>query len=183
MKKVFLSGATCLLLLAFASHAQAQISPVRLSVSKNQKIDQKPKYRDNISTGPRELEVNDEVHYTIVVANSSAAPVPKVQIKWAILVKPARGTSLKLVEGEHTCSLDLGERCTFDTDLVELTGTKWQSSGGQPRRIVSAQIVGYTVEAYIGDRVVASDIQPSDAKSKIELLKNDKNSGQQRHRF
>ena len=182
MRNVILSGATCLLLLAFASHAQAQISLVRLSVKKNQKIYEKPKNPDDMGPGSRDLDVNEEVCYNIVVANSSTALVPKVQIKWAILIKPAKGTKLKLVAGEHTCSLKLGEKCAFDTDLVELTGTKSQWKNGQYRKIVSAQIVGYTVEAYIEDRVVASDIQPPDAKHEIELFR-DEVAGQQRHRF
>jgi hypothetical protein len=180
---VFLSGATWLLLLAFANHAQAQISPVRLSVSKHQKINQNTiSQNDRLDTGVREQEVNEEVYYTIVVANAGAASVPNAKIKWAILVKPIRSTKLELVEGERTCSLSFGQKFAFDTDLVQLSGRKWQSRDGWYRRTVSAQIVGYAVEVYMGDKIVASAVDPSDVRRKIELLRGGEGK-QQLHQF
>ena len=161
---------------------QAQISPVRLSVNKNQKTTQTTISQSDLSIN--EQEVDQEVSYTIVVTSTSGAPVSDIKIKWAIMVKPTHGkTDLKLVEGERTCSLNFGQKFTFDTDLMQLNGKKWQSRNGRNRKAISSQIVGYAVEVYIGDRVVASDIQPPDAKRKIDLLRGGGEGGQQLHQF
>ena len=183
MKAFLLSGVAWLLLLAFANHTQAQISPIRLSVNKHQKTTQNTiSQNDRSDAGMREQEVSEEVYYTIAVSSINTASALNPKIKWSILVKPATGTDLKLVEGERACSLNFGQKFSFDTDLVQLSGKTWQSRDGRHRKTELAQIVGYAVEVHIGDRIVSSAIEPADIKHKIELLRGGEGK-QQIHQF
>ncbi len=184
MKKLVVAGNLILLLALSVQQTYAQIYPVRLSVTKNRKTSQKTTQQSGgYIRSWTEQQIKETVSYTIEVANATTAPVPNVRIKWAILVKPGKKNQPEIIEGEQTCSLNLGTKYVFDTDIVELTGTKLESSDGQYRRDDSSRVLGYAVEVFIGNQRVAADIQPIDTKGKVEALKAEKEKGRPRHQF
>lgn len=183
MAKLACGGIACLLFFAAAFQSDAQISPVRLSVNKSRKIEQKTtSQQGGYAWGWREQAVNEKVYYTVEVANASTAPVSNLRIKWAVLVQPANRKDPQIIEGERSCSLNLGQKFSFDTDVIELSGTKVETSDGQYRRSNTSQIAGYAVEVFLNDKRVAADIQPTDAKRKMEDAKAGKD-GQKTHQF
>jgi hypothetical protein len=172
-----------LLLTCLAAEAPAQISPVRLSVNKNRKVEQKTtSQQGGYAWSWREQAVNERVYYSIEVANASTAPLSNLRVKWAVVVQPANRKEPQLIEGERACSLNLSQKFAFDTDVIELSGKKWETSDGQYRRDDSSKILGYAVEVFLNDKRVAADIQPTDTKRKIEELKGGKES-QKTHQF
>ena len=184
MKRLVLPGIASVLLIFIVAQAQAQISPVRLSVNKSRKVQQKTtSQQGGYAWSWREQAINERVYYTVEVANASTAPIANVQIKWAVLVQPVDRKEPQLVEGERTCSLNLGQKFSFDTDVIELSGTKTETSDGQYRRDNSSRIIGYAVEAFLNDKRVAADMQPADAKKKIDDARGATGKSQQEHHF
>jgi hypothetical protein len=173
--------------LAVAVVAQAQINPVRLKVNKTEKKDRKTTYRSTDGY-TQQQQIQSTVFYTIEVANVSATPVTDLQVKWALLIKTRVVPEFKVVEGERTCSIGLGQKYVFDTDIVELSGSQWQNNWTGSRSGSSAEVAGYAVEVLSGDRIVASEIIPADTKRRIEQLKKPPASEKQpqdpnRHKF
>jgi hypothetical protein len=180
-KQILLPVTSILLLSLAVSRSIAQINPVRLSVTKNRKVNQKTTQQNTgIIQSWSEHEVKETVSYTIEVANATTAPVPNLRIHWAILVKPVGNAPLEFIEGEKTCSLALGGKYVFDTDVLELGGKKWQTSDGQYRQDDSSKVLGCAVEAFIGNQRVAADVQPADTKRKIDELKTQKEKSPRR---
>ena len=66
--------------------------------------------------------------------------------------------SLRMQDGKERRDLKAGEKFSFDTDVIELNA---------PR----AQVDGYCIEAVLDGKVVASAIEPANAKERIESLK------------
>ena len=164
--------------------AQAQIvNPVRLKINKNSKKDRKTTYQSTYGT-LREQDVNETVSYTVDVINMSSGPVKDVEVKWAILVN-ARGrysstsydSGMRVVEGERKVDeLGIGQKFSFDTDVIQLSGTQTDGNssyyyGGTSRTKTGSEIAGYVVEVYSGGRVIGSEILPIDTKKKIAALK------------
>lgn len=150
--------------------ADAQINPIRLKVNKTEKKDRKTTYRttDGFS---QQQQINSTVFYTIEVANAATVPVTDLQIRWALLIKTRVVPEFKVIEGERTCSIGLGQKYAFDTDIVELSGTQWQDNRTGSRSEKSAEVAGYVVEVLKEGRIIASDITPADTKHRIEELK------------
>ena len=174
---------------SFAWQAQGQISPVRLSVTKNEKSDQKTTYQDNYGYN-RQQQIKKTISYTVEVRNFSAGALPNLTVKWAVLYDPSKAEAhghggvswsskdLRVLEGEHACSLGLGQQCAFDTDSIDLStvhgGTANTTQGYQ----YGGDIHGYSVEVFSGERLLASEYQPQDIKSQIEAARTNKDKGQ-----
>ena len=156
-------------LVAMAAPADAQIGPVRLKVTRVNK--EARVLASRTADGAREEQLVDRVYYKGELTNTSSAPVRNVVVKWAILVRPHSTTNLSVVEGEYTCSLALGERSGFDTDIIELTGTRTRSTETGSRSDTKSRIVGYAVEVYVGDRRMAWEADPQDTMRRIEDMK------------
>lgn len=174
--------ATITLLLAALVHAHAQVSPVRLKVSKRQKSEMKTTYQSG-SGEYRSREGVMNVCYNIEVSLLSGT-AREVRVKWAVLVKREGwvGSALghwQVVEGEKTGTVELARKFVFDTDVIELQRSEYHSEGRLQE--YGSKVEGYVVDVYIGDQLVASDAQPSSVRAKIEQARGA--SEQKRHRF
>ena len=168
--------------------SDAQVSPVRLKVSKHSKSDTKTNFR---SADGRYSNQDKEtsIFYTVDLTNVSGGAARDFVIKWAVLVKgdqyyygDADGGSgqMRVVNGEKSCTLEFGKTFSFDTDVLELQGNQTNFDGGH-RYERGSKIVGYSVEIFCNDQRVAADIKPDDTKNKIEQL--GANADQKRHKF
>lgn len=151
------------IVIGVGSPAHAQISPLRLKVTKNMKKD--------MEGGSQHL-VHETVSYTIEISNASPAPVKDIQVRWAMIVSSGyrydgagwTSVSQKILEGEHTCSVDRIQKCVFDTDEVEVAAYTKKEYYARYK----SDITAYYVEALVNGAVVTSDIQPANAKIRIE---------------
>jgi hypothetical protein len=167
----------------FADPGRAQISPVRLSVSKNEKKEQKTTYQDS-SGYYRQRQINRTVSYSVEVRNFSSTALAGIVIKWAILYDPShaevRGgggvswnrADLKVLDGERTCSLQVGQRFAFDTDSVDLSSVHTGNSYTTRANQYGGDIRGYCVEVSTADgKLLASEIQPPDTKQQLDQVR------------
>ena len=191
MKSIFGCFFIYLISASLAAPSQAQVSPVRLKVSKHQKSDSKNTYQSSDGYY-RSAEKNKSLYYTIDLTNVSGGSAKEFNIKWAVLVKSdnnsysfvngqyRRADPMHVVSGEKSCTLEFGKNCSVDTDVIELSG--WESvDGGFRRSEYGAKLIGYCVEVFVNDQRVAADIQPPDTKAKIEQ---ESGQGEQkRHKF
>ncbi len=173
----------------FAGQTRAQMSPVRVSVTKNEKSDQKTTYQDS-SGYFRQQQIKKTVSYTVEVRNFSAGALPNLTIKWAVLYDPTKAEAhgggsvswstkdLKVLEGEHTCTLDLGQECGFDTAPIDLSSVHSGTANTTQGYQYGGGIRGYCVEVFAGERLLGSELQPQDIKSQIEAAKTNKDKGQ-----
>jgi hypothetical protein len=181
----------CLMSIWISLPAGAQVSPVRLKVSKHQKSDSKNLYQSSDGYY-RSAEKNKTLYYTVDLTNVSGGAAKDFNVKWAVLVRSDRigytmidgeyrqSNPMRVVNGEKTCTLEFGKTCSFDTDVIEAAG--WESvEGGNRRSEYGAKVVGYCVEVFVNDQRVASDIQPPDTKTKIEQASG--TSDQKLHKF
>ena len=145
-----------------------QISPVRLKVNKVTK-----KERVERESGDKPLI--QQVLYEVELSNASTAASDDLTIKWAILYKPyPYNNDLKILEGDRTCSLGIGQRYKFETDSLEVPMKKrayYNSRGIRSSSGDGLEILGYLVEVYSGKKILASDIQPSDIKTRIQKVR------------
>jgi hypothetical protein len=81
---------------------------------------------------------------------------------------------LEVLEGERVCSLAFGQKYVFDTEPFDLSSVNSSRPNTTVQDCRGGQVVGYAVEVFLGDKLVASDIRPSDTKSRIEKLKSSK---------
>ena len=155
--------------------SEAQMSPVRLRVTKNSHKERKTTQQDRYGQ-ERVQAVNETVTYTIEVVNLSSKEIKDVRIHWAVLVNPSSGSSssgsMRVTEGEKTSDLKNGQKYSFDTDKIDLAGTQRDSASyyGTTRTRTGAGIEGYAVEVYADGRVVASEILPIDTKKRIDQI-------------
>jgi hypothetical protein len=84
---------------------------------------------------------------------------------------------LKVIEGEHTGSLAVGQRVSFDTDSIDLSIVNWAYNHTGQRDQYGGSIRGYCVEVYSGGRLLASDVQPPDARMQIQQAKAKQSKG------
>lgn len=103
----------------FAAQARAQIVSVRLSVTKNESKDQRATFHDTSGAYRRE-QMDSTVSYTVELRNFSSCTLSNLVVKWAVLYDPSTAQAsgggvswntamLKVEEGEHPCSLGLGQ--------------------------------------------------------------------------
>lgn len=182
------------LVLAATGFAEAQVSPVRLKVTRSSKSDTKTSYQSS-DGWYRSAEKTKSVVYKIDVSNVSGGAAKEFLIKWAVLIKSdaqnyefkdgnyTKASPLRVVQGEKTCKLEFGKSFNFETDVIDLSG--WESvDGGFRREEYGAKILGYSVEVFCNDQRVAADNQPADVKSKIEqATSGGGKDGQKRHAF
>ena len=172
------------LVMAMGVAAHAQLNPVRLNVSKVEKKDRQTTYR-SADGRYRHEQVNSTTSYTVQLVNVSAGSLSNVRIKWAILVdsshaeaRAAGGISttkgkLSVVEGERNCSLDLGQRYSFDTDVIELSAAVAGTDYSGSRWNYGGKVLGYAIEVFVDGKPVTADIQPGDTKKRIEQVRAD----------
>lgn len=191
-RRILLIGMTFQVSLAFLSvpNVDAQVPIVRLKVSKKSKSDYKTTYRSTDGRY-RHREGVKSISYNVEVMNVSGGPPRDLKIKWSILVEGQSYTSydsdgqfqrsnpLRVVSGESTTTLEFGKTHSFDTDVIELEGSETTSYGSHQKW--GAKVLGYVVEVFVNDQLVASDIQPSSVKAKIDQVLGE--TDQKRHRF
>jgi hypothetical protein len=164
-----------------AASAHAQIKPVRIDVSKVSKKNSKTVYQDSGGTY-RNQQVNETIHYTIQVVNSGTLPLTDVKIKWAVLYDSSQATMhgdgvsataspLKILEGEQTCSLRVGQKYAFDTESLDLSSVNSSRAYTTKQHHYGGEVIGYAVEVLVGDKLAAEEVRPSDIKSRIEKAK------------
>jgi hypothetical protein len=160
-RKLLVAFTLLALVMGWASApANAQISPVRLKVTKTPK-----KERDADTKAMR-----SSVLYTVELSNASTKPTDDLTIKWTILYKPRNYSSmLSLMGGDRTCSLGLGQKFVFETDAVEIDSV--QGSYGHSTYRNRAEIVACLIEVCAGKKILVSDAQPPDAKETIKKYK------------
>jgi hypothetical protein len=198
MKRMLLPWGVMALLVLPVTGAAAQPGPVRLTVTKIQKAEaQRFKevgvYLDPSHRGGSDsfLQVGDFVHYHIKLALMGPKALPALRIEWALLVKPAGEENPRVIQGENVGKLDLGSRSgKFECDtqtvhvrtkeqarrrntaMAESRSSQASGTGGSSAyQGIVTEILGYSVEVFDGDRVIASAAEPADVKHKIELLR------------
>lgn len=147
----------------------AQVSPVRLKVSKNMKKD--------MERGSQHL-VRETVSYTIEVTNASTTTAQDVLVRWAVLVTPGyrfdgstwSHVGQRILEGERKCSIERIQKCVFESDPIEIAAYVKKEYYSRYK----SDITAYYVEALVDGVVVAADIQPSNAKLRIQEEKGKK---------
>lgn len=153
----------------FVSVASAQVSPVKIKVAKKQKTEMKETFRTT-DGAYRSSEKNKSVYYTIELTKVTGSPAREFLVKWAVLTQ-RDGTwtdgQYHAVRGEKTLTVDFGRSESFDTEVVELTSYEHVGSWSQ-RSEYGARLVGYAVEVYVNDQLVAAETQPSSVKAKLE---------------
>lgn len=176
--RVYIFSALGLLLTLAATPAVSQINPVRLKVTKTLK-------KERVERDSGEKPLIQQVLYTVELSNASTAPVNDLVIKWAVLYKSEHYSSeRKLMQGERTCTLGIGQKYLFETGALEVPLKKRGFYGSSERGFSvssgsAADIIGYLVEVYDGTKIVASDGQPPDIKPQIKKAKiaDEKNRG------
>jgi hypothetical protein len=164
--------------------AMAQLSPVRLTVTKIQKAETQRftevgVYEDidgniqHYKAGESVLQVGDFVHYQIELVLMSPKPMPALRIEWALLVQPADEQEPQVIQGENMGKLDLNSskssRFECDTETVHVR-TKVQTKqrnaalaqSGNPLGPsdggIATEILGYSVGVFDGDKLIVADI-------------------------
>ena len=142
------------------SQSFAQLSPVRLTVTKHEDKDYVTKHREHPrrDTSVSKLHETDAtLIYSIEVVNAGAKPLAGLEIRWGVLIdRPDH--PLRMHDGKEHHDLKPGEKFSFDTDVIELNAPH-------------AKVDGYSIEAVLDGKVVASAIEPANAKERIESLK------------
>lgn len=177
-----------LFILGILPSAQAQVSPVKLKVTRSSKSDTKETYRSSdgrYSSG----EKTKTIYYKIELTNISNGAAKDFTIKWAVLVKSdrymytengVRKGDTRVIQGEKNVTLDFAKSTSMETDVIELSG--WESiDAGRRSTDFNAKVMGYSVEVFCNDQRVAADIQPADTKAKIDQING--GSEQKRHSF
>ena len=160
MKRIWLF----LLLLAWGPALHAEV--VRLTVTKQQKKN----YRTTSTSayGSRQQSGTETYTYTIEVANRSAAALNSLRIKWAVVVR--QYSQEQLVAGERTGSVALGQKLTLETDPIELSVSRYDSAYGYSSR-TGAEVVGYSVRVYDGEKLIAEENVPGGLGVKVDQLR------------
>ncbi len=176
------------LFLSFVPQAPGQISPVRLSVSKKENMDTRNSYFDAGGTYRRQ-QVDSTVSYAIEVRNFSSGTLSNLMVKWTVLYDASTASvagggvswssaHLKVLEGDHSCNLGLGQKCGFDTDSLDLSSVRTDYNYNGVRHQYGGAVIGYCVEVFKDDKVLASEIQPPDTKQRIQKVKDREQSKQ-----
>src|SRR5712671_3480855 len=154
MTKQFVVSVACALWMAGAgSGFAASASLVKLTVSKSENKDYKEKKGEAKHprvAAVRSKETGETVSYTIDAFNVSGQALANVEIHWGVLIN-LPGKPLRVESGKQSCDLKPGQKFSFEAGPIEI-----RSKGGE--------IEGYSVEALMDGKVVASDIQPADIK-------------------
>lgn len=189
-KPILLCATAFLLLASFVAPSDAQVSPVRLKVTRKAKSDYRTTYQSSDGRY-REREGVKAITYNVEVMNVSGGPPRDLVIKWGILVEGGsyytmdeggamrKTNPLRVVSGESKVRLEFGKTHTFETDVIEIEGSETTSYGSHQRW--GAKVLGYAVEVFINDQRVAADIVPSNIKGKMEKVEG--RGEQKRHRF
>src|SRR5262245_41159191 len=117
-----------LMILLLPSLTQAQVSTVKLKVSRSSKSDTKETYR-SLDGRSASGEITKSICYKIELTNISSGPAKDFVVKWAVLVKSDREVwqngqwkrgEMRVIQGEKECKLDFAKNTSFDTDVIEL---------------------------------------------------------------
>ncbi len=143
----------------------AQLAPVRLTVNRQQVYRPESSRRDEVwvdwSTGQLTTSETATAGYrrtgvvcSIAVDNNGMKPLTDVRVRWALFVRQDE-RHVFVREGSKDCSVDVGREFVFKTDV--LAGPSWETKE-----------VGYWVEAVIDGKVVATAMDPPDARDIVE---------------
>ena len=171
------------LFLLLTGQAYTQVGFVRLSVRKNEKRDQRTTYQNESGTY-RQQQIKKTVSYSIEVQNASAAAFHGLVVKWTVLYDSSRAEAhgnggstswseggLKIIDGERSSDLGVGQRLAFETDSVDISSVTTGNATTTQRNQYGGDIRGYCVEVLLDGKVLASEIQPPDTKSRIAQVK------------
>ena len=160
MKIQYAVAMVMLTLSVVVSPSFAQLSPVRLTVTKHEDKDYVTKHREHPRKGTSVSKLHETdatVIYSIEVVNAGAKPLAGLEIRWGVLIdRPDH--PLRMQDGKEHHDLKAGEKFSFDTDAIELNAPH-------------TKVDGYCIEAVLDGKVVASAIEPANAKERIESLR------------
>ncbi len=149
--------ATISLLLTFpTAFLRAQMTTVRLSVSKVQKFENNG-YKDSndgwwgetvkTKTKPTTAYCDIKIQYM------GTTPMKNVRVAWKLLVQLPKHARASVKAGEKTVDLQLGKDVEFETDPED------------------GKAIGYLVEVSTNDLVLASTSEPSDFEARLKKAK------------
>jgi hypothetical protein len=156
---VLLTATFSLLLIFPAAFLRAQMTPIRVLVSKVQKYANAG--NQNVYTGSgygwgasvtSRVEPST-VYCDVKIQYMGVKPVKSARVAWKMLVQAPNVTKPSVEQGEKTVDLQLGKDVEFQT------GTE------------NGKALGYIVEVSTNDQVLASSVEPADIKAKIEKAK------------
>jgi hypothetical protein len=172
-------GILALGLIVAAAHGQS--GSVRLKVTKQRKAPPAEAPPPG-EAAPAPAPTGESIHYTIELTNLRGGARRDFTVKWAVLARsetesihPVEGEQkkagpLRVIEGERRCAIKFGKSFAFDTDPI--SGEDFVSilppSGASKQ---NARVLGYAVEVFSGGERLAFDIQPADAKARIDRLR------------
>jgi hypothetical protein len=157
----------------FTSPARAQAPPVKITATKESDKEYRTTERGRYS---KTEEGTESVFYKISIQSRATKALDNLQVKWALLVKPRWEDEPELIEGERKVNLGFGQTFTFQTDTVVLSGTKYKSTYGYSSKS-GAELLGYSIEVYQDDKLIAAENNPGDTRRRIDALKQKRGQG------
>lgn len=143
MNTCFAVGAISLFLASTTTVVQAQVQLVRLSVMKVQKYNKKGDSTMAVRGDPA------SAHYTISIQNAGNKPLKSLRVEWKTLAQTP-DKKYTAPQGEKTVDVEIGKTYEFDTDSAD------------------GKALGYSVQVFSEDKVIASATEPPDIKAQIE---------------
>src|ERR1043166_6970141 len=147
MKQLF-RVLVCAIITSLSVPLLAATGSVRLTVTKKEDKDRAPKHDESRST--HQKETKETVSYTVEAMNLTGQPLTAVRVRWAVPVSHP-GMPLRVERGEKSNDLKPMEKFSFEAGPIEI-----RARGGKSG--------GHGMEAWAGNKVVGSDIQPADTK-------------------
>lgn len=154
------------IVLSMAVTGAAQLSPVKLTVTERAR-------NDRVSSNAK-VSTTQFTYYEVELQNVSAKSYSELAVKWTMVVQPPRNKPIKLLSGDHQVKLEQGKKVAVQTDAVE-TGIRTLKRGSkkiETTNTTKSEIVGYLIEVWEGDKMLATALEPADIRSTIEKLKN-----------
>ncbi|MEI8314098.1 MAG: hypothetical protein WCG79_01480 [Verrucomicrobiota bacterium] len=139
-------------------------SGINITISKNSSKSMKVTSRS--SYGYTEKSGTEKVYYTITISNRSTAILEDVIVKWKIQKKNGNtystsSHSSNITAGDKKIRLNSGQSTTFDTEAIDLSVSKSDTSWGYHSRY-GDQIDGCLVKVVQGDKVRAVACEPQE---------------------
>lgn len=147
----------------------AQVAPARIKVTKKQQYQQERSEEiwvdsftgDQMGTASATTSYKrNGVVCLIEVFNDSMKRLTNLRVKWAVFAKRS-DQSLFVREGEKKCDIEINKKLSLKTDVL-----------ASPT--INLKDVGYLVEVFSGDDVIATAMDPSTAKESIEKWRSER---------
>ncbi len=176
------------LLLGWLPAAKAQLGPIQLKVAEETKTERNTNYSYRYAYSNYKSRTSTQFTYlNVELFNTSGKTAHNITAKWCLFVQPPGKRLPETITGEVTTDIAFGHRYKFETDGVQTDqrtrrtyagyyggGSSTSSSGGK------ADLLGYYVEVYEGDKLIASQKEPANIKDQIAQAKRDAEAARNR---